>query len=57
MHGEQDQLVPVSHGKWLAQHIPNVEARSLPDEGHFSLAVHSISDVHAWLLRMFQKAG
>ena len=26
MHGEQDQMVPVSRGKWLASRIPNVEA-------------------------------
>lgn len=50
MHGEQDQMVPVSHGKWLARMIPKVDARFLPDEGHLSLSNRRIPEVHAWLL-------
>jgi pimeloyl-ACP methyl ester carboxylesterase len=49
MHGEQDQFVPVSHGKWLASRIPNVEARFLADDGHLTLSTRRIPEVHAWL--------
>ena len=27
LHGEDDRFVPVSHGQWLAERIPGVEAR------------------------------
>jgi pimeloyl-ACP methyl ester carboxylesterase len=49
LHGAQDKAVPVSHGQWLATHIPGVEARFLDDEGH-SLREGHIENVHAWLI-------
>ena len=54
MHGEQDFFVPFSHGRWLASNIHNVEARLSADNGHLSLALGRIPDVHAWLLSKMQ---
>jgi pimeloyl-ACP methyl ester carboxylesterase len=50
MHGERDLFVPVSHSKWLASKIPNVETRFLPEDGHLTLSLRRIPEVHAWLL-------
>lgn len=52
-HGEQDKFVPFAHGEWLASHIPHAEAHLEKDEGHLSLFVRKIPDVHGWLTAKF----
>jgi pimeloyl-ACP methyl ester carboxylesterase len=47
-HGEHDKFVPFSHGEWLASHIPRAEAHLEKNEGHVTLFVGKIPDVHAW---------
>ncbi|MDQ6778436.1 MAG: alpha/beta hydrolase [Actinomycetota bacterium] len=50
LHGRQDRFVPFAHGEWLAEHVPGVEARLNDSDGHLSLALGHLDEVHAWLL-------
>jgi pimeloyl-ACP methyl ester carboxylesterase len=50
MHGEHDRFVPFSHGQWLASRIDTVDARLSADDGHLTLVVDRIPEVHGWLL-------
>jgi pimeloyl-ACP methyl ester carboxylesterase len=49
LHGGRDKAVPISHGRWLARHIPGAQAWFFDDEGHGTLRENHIGAVHAWL--------
>jgi pimeloyl-ACP methyl ester carboxylesterase len=50
LHGGDDRFVPVSHGRWLAERIPGVEARITDADGHLTLVERRLGEVHEWLL-------
>lgn len=52
-HGRQDRFVPPAHGQWLANTIPNPDVRFTADDGHLTLMVNRIPEVHAWLIGRF----
>jgi pimeloyl-ACP methyl ester carboxylesterase len=52
-HGRQDRFVPAAHGEWLAANVPGAEARITDEDGHLTVIVDRIGDVHAWLLERF----
>ena len=53
LHGAQDRFVPIAHGEWLAERIPGVDAHLSAEDGHLTIQLGRIGDVHAWLLERF----
>lgn len=53
LHGVHDLMAPPGHGRWLAARIPGVEAEISDAEGHITLFVNHIPEVHEWLLERF----
>jgi len=50
LQGEDDRFVPASHGRWLADRIPGVEARITPADGHLTLIERRMRETNEWLL-------
>jgi pimeloyl-ACP methyl ester carboxylesterase len=50
LHGGDDRFVPVSHGRWLADRIPGVEAQITDADGHLTLVERRLREVNGWLL-------
>lgn len=50
LHGDDDRFVPVSHGHWLAERIPGVEARIDANDGHLTLLERRMREANEWLL-------
>jgi pimeloyl-ACP methyl ester carboxylesterase len=53
LQGAHDLMVPPGHGRWLAARIPGVEAEIGDADGHITVAISRIPEVHAWLLARF----
>ena len=47
--GGQDLMVPVAHGRWLAERVPGVEAHISEPDGHLSIAVGRLGEIYDWL--------
>lgn len=47
--GVQDLMVPVAHGRWLAERIPGVEAHISEADGHLSIVVGRLAEIYDWL--------
>jgi pimeloyl-ACP methyl ester carboxylesterase len=43
--GDQDAMVPLSHGQWLASHVPGAKSHLRLGEGHLSLVVKHLDDI------------
>jgi pimeloyl-ACP methyl ester carboxylesterase len=47
--GVQDLMVPVAHGRWLAERIPGVEAHISEEDGHLSIVEGRLPEILDWL--------
>lgn len=52
--GAEDRFVPLAHGEWLASRIPTCEAHLSREDGHITLLVRRVSEVHEWLAAAFE---
>jgi len=50
MQGALDLMVPMAHGRWLADRVPAAEVALSSDDGHLTLLEH-IDRTHAWLMK------
>jgi pimeloyl-ACP methyl ester carboxylesterase len=48
-HGRQDRFVPFQHGEWLAANVAGAEADLSETDGHLTLLIDKVPDIHAWL--------
>lgn len=48
VHGDEDRMVPSSHGRWLADHCPTAELRLYPRDGHVSV-LKAMESALEWL--------
>jgi pimeloyl-ACP methyl ester carboxylesterase len=39
-HGDEDEVIPIGHGRYLAEHIPHATLHECPGEGHLVLWNH-----------------
>lgn len=44
-HGGADKFVPMAHGEWLAERVPDARVHLLPEEGHVTLSIGRYGDV------------
>jgi pimeloyl-ACP methyl ester carboxylesterase len=55
--GRHDLMVPITHGEWLAAHVPGARAHLRPEHGHLSLPVGAIGEILDDLLEAGAGAG
>lgn len=53
IQGRHDLMVPWAHGEWLVRNLPSAEAWLREDEGHLTLFLNVVAELHEWLLTRF----
>jgi pimeloyl-ACP methyl ester carboxylesterase len=50
--GDQDTMVPIAHGRWLAAHVPTAVPHVLPGHGHMSAGYEHMDQIVAELVAL-----
>ena len=56
LHGEQDRIVPLRHGEWLARHCPTAQLWRRPEDGHISV-LGAAPDALEWLAAILRSSA
>lgn len=56
LHGEQDRIVPLRHGEWLARHCPAAQLWRRPEDGHISV-LGAAPDALEWLAAILRSSA
>jgi len=48
-HGDHDLAVPIAHGQWISEHLPNVETHFLTAEDHSTIEIDHYTEAIEWL--------
>ena len=52
-HGRHDRFVPFQHGEWLSGHVAGAETALSDNDGHLTLVIQRLGEVHDWLINHF----
>jgi pimeloyl-ACP methyl ester carboxylesterase len=55
-HGDQDAMVPFTHGEWLVRHVPGARPHLLSGEGHLTLVSGRFGDIMRDLAELAREA-
>jgi pimeloyl-ACP methyl ester carboxylesterase len=55
-HGTDDTLVPIAHGRWLAEHVNGARAHLVDGEGHISIGVNHFERMVDELMEIARRA-
>jgi pimeloyl-ACP methyl ester carboxylesterase len=50
VHGDEDRVAPLAHGRWLAERVPRAELRVCTGDGHISV-LRSAESALEWIAR------
>lgn len=56
-YGDQDLMVPPSHGEWLARHLRSPDVRHRPDDGHISIVINHLAELIGSLRHAFEESA